>query len=296
MANGLVSAETKGRKMAGLWRRCFWLCSLALPAVILSGVLALISESSAEAAFLKNGVRSKSGRIQTIRPPSPGSRNRLRSIDERKRSPSSKGPARVSRKQQHSWFWNEYSVSIAAGSAGRWNKALETMRKRRASGNGIAPTETVAAIDLAHRRHIIGPARASRLSEALIVGVIAVESRGKTQAKSPKGAQGLMQLIPATARRFNVKDAYDPSQNIAGGAAYLDWLLKEFNGDVLLALAGYNAGEGAVRKHKGVPPYAETRDYVVKVLDAVVAASEGCVDPLLTPRTRCRRPGTSPAG
>ena len=80
-----------------------------------------------------------------------------------------------------------------------------------------------------------------------------------------------MQLIPATARRFNVKDAYDPSQNIAGGAAYLNWLLKEFNGDVLLALAGYNAGEGAVRKHKGVPPYKETRDYVVKVLDAIVA-------------------------
>lgn len=296
MAVRPLTTEIRGQKMAGLWRGCLAGCLIVLSTVILSGFFTLISESSAEAAFLKNGVRAKSGRIQTIRPPRAGSRNRLRSIDERKRAPKSSGRTASSRKQQHSWFWREYSVAMTAGNAMRWNKALETMRKRRAAGNVIAPRETVAAIDLAYRREIAGHAQANSLSEALIVGVITVESRGKVKARSHKGAQGLMQLIPATARRFNVKDAYDPSQNIAGGAAYLDWLLKEFNGDVLLALAGYNAGEGAVRKHKGVPPYKETRDYVVKVMDAIVAASEGCVDPLLTPRTRCRRPGTSPSG
>ena len=296
MATRPLNTETKGQNMAGLWRRCLAGCLIAPSAVILSGFFVLISESSAEAAFLKNGVRAKSGRIETIRPPRAGSRNRLRSIEERKRQPSSGGSARASGKQQHAWFWKEYSVAMSAGNARRWNQALETMRKRRAAGNVIAPRETVAAIDLAYRRQIAGPARTSRLSEALIVGVITVESRGKVKARSHKGAQGLMQLIPATAKRFNVKDAYDASQNIAGGAAYLDWLLKEFNGDVILALAGYNAGEGAVKKHKGVPPYTETRDYVVKVLDAVVAASEGCIDPLLTPRTRCKRPGASPEG
>ena len=130
-------------------------------------------------------------------------------------------------------------------------------------------------------------ARAHNVSEALIAAVISIESRGKQQAVSPKGARGLMQLIPATAKRFGVQDSFDTRQNINGGAAYLDWLLREFRGDTLLALAGYNAGEGAVRKHGGVPPYAETRDYVVKVFDALTAAQALCPEPLTGPRQRC---------
>ena len=96
----------------------------------------------------------------------------------------------------------------------------------------------------------------------LLHAVIWQESKYKTQALSHAGAQGLMQLIPDTAKRFGCDDPNDPAKNIAAGAKYLSWLLKRFSGNVELALAGYNAGEGAVDKYDGVPPYNETQNYV----------------------------------
>jgi soluble lytic murein transglycosylase-like protein len=103
------------------------------------------------------------------------------------------------------------------------------------------------------------------LPPQLIHSVIQVESNYDPYAVSPKGAQGLMQLIPSTARRFGVTDAFNPADNIQGGAKYLRYLLELYNGDYPLALAAYNAGEGAVAKYGGVPPYAETRDYLVRI-------------------------------
>lgn len=100
----------------------------------------------------------------------------------------------------------------------------------------------------------------------LVEAVIAAESAFDARALSKKGAQGLMQLMPDTADRFGVANAWDPQQNIAGGTAYLGWLIKEFDGDLHNVLAAYNAGEGAVTRHGGVPPYAETREYVDRVL------------------------------
>jgi soluble lytic murein transglycosylase-like protein len=97
------------------------------------------------------------------------------------------------------------------------------------------------------------------LQPSLVLAVIEAESGYNSQARSIKDAQGLMQLIPETAQRFGVQDPYDPVQNLHGGMAYLRWLLAYFRGDVRLTLAGYNAGEGAVLRYGGVPPYAETR-------------------------------------
>jgi soluble lytic murein transglycosylase-like protein len=105
-----------------------------------------------------------------------------------------------------------------------------------------------------------------RLDPNLVLAVVEVESNFNPKAVSPKNAQGLMQLIPATAERFGVRDVWDPEQNLHGGMAYLRWLLDYFKGDVKLALAGYNAGEKAVERHGGIPPYAETQAYVQKIL------------------------------
>ncbi len=105
------------------------------------------------------------------------------------------------------------------------------------------------------------------LPESLLAAVIAVESGFNPKAVSPKGAKGLMQLMPETARRFGVKDIFAVQENIDGGAAYLRWLLTQFDNDLQLALAAYNAGEGAVaRAGRRIPAYAETQDYVAKVL------------------------------
>jgi hypothetical protein len=104
------------------------------------------------------------------------------------------------------------------------------------------------------------------LDPAFVLEVVRAESNFNPRARSHKGALGLMQLIPATARRFGVDDPFEPIQNLHGGMAYLRWLLDHFDGDLALALAGYNAGENAVKRHGGIPPYAETRAYVRRIL------------------------------
>ena len=100
------------------------------------------------------------------------------------------------------------------------------------------------------------------LDSALVLAVIAVESNFQPKAISPKNAQGLMQLIPATAVRFGVNDPFNPAENVRGGIKYLRWLLDYFNGNLTHALAGYNAGEKAVDRYRGIPPYQETQHYV----------------------------------
>ncbi|MBL0355076.1 MAG: transglycosylase SLT domain-containing protein [Dechloromonas sp.] len=115
----------------------------------------------------------------------------------------------------------------------------------------------------------------------LAMAVIRAESNFNPGAVSPKNAQGLMQLIPETAERFNVKKPFDPEQNIRGGLAYLRWLLAYFKGDITLVAAAYNAGEGAVNRHAGIPPYAETQVYVKRIRE-IFKRDEHPYDPAVT--------------
>ncbi|MDP2404427.1 MAG: lytic transglycosylase domain-containing protein [Methylotenera sp.] len=131
----------------------------------------------------------------------------------------------------------------------------------------IVPNNKAPTSKLPYSTEVISAADETSIEPALIHAVITVESRHNPRARSKKGAYGLMQLMPATANRFKVLDKHDPKQNILAGAKYLRELLNLFNGDLMLALAAYNAGPGAVQKYRGqIPPYRETMDYVPKVL------------------------------
>jgi Soluble lytic murein transglycosylase and related regulatory proteins (some contain LysM/invasin domains) len=124
---------------------------------------------------------------------------------------------------------------------------------------------TVKLNTTAYQEEIAAAAREFGVEEAVVRAIIHAESAFNPLAVSSAGAQGLMQLMPATARRFGVADSFDPAANIRGGVQYLAWLLQRYNGDLTLAAAGYNAGEGAVDRYRGVPPYSETQRYVQRV-------------------------------
>lgn len=119
--------------------------------------------------------------------------------------------------------------------------------------------------DTAWNEWIIHIGREYDVDAALISAVIKAESDYDPRVISHKGAIGLMQLMPATATRFGVSDPHDPIQNLRGGVQYLSWLIDRFDGSIDLVLAGYNAGEGNVRKYEGVPPFRETRNYIRKI-------------------------------
>jgi soluble lytic murein transglycosylase-like protein len=131
---------------------------------------------------------------------------------------------------------------------------------------GSQGTGTLSPTREEMREMLVHAGVAHNIDEDLLASVVHAESGGQVKAVSRTGAKGLMQLMPGTASAMAVDDVFQPEQNIAGGTAYLDALLTRYHDNLALALAAYNAGPGAVDKYHGVPPYRETREYVVRVI------------------------------
>jgi soluble lytic murein transglycosylase-like protein len=154
-------------------------------------------------------------------------------------------------------------------SDGRYQLYLKSSEKKRATIAGVTPvlpSDSSAERFTRYDEWIRQAAILYQIPEELIRAVIKCESDYDPRAVSPTGAQGLMQLMPPTALRMQVRDAFDPRENIFGGTRYLRVLANMFNGDLELTIAGFNAGESAVVRYAGIPPYQETQTYVVKVL------------------------------
>jgi soluble lytic murein transglycosylase-like protein len=163
---------------------------------------------------------------------------------------------------------------LAGERSPHFKEALQKMRARRQAYARRQPTQRAghAKLTMLHAKRLAhwAPLIARNAAKygvppELICGVMIQESGGNPKAKSHCGATGLMQLMPPTARRMGVTRIWDPAQNIEGGTRYLRYLMQHFKGDLTKVIAGYNAGEGAVAKYGGIPPYKETQNYVPRV-------------------------------
>jgi len=178
------------------------------------------------------------------------------------------------------WYWIGVSPKLEDSGPGRLSAAVLYLDKGPAGKSVPAPRlQKMQDIAKTYGVDILKATVGTDVSPALVLAVIGIESAGNSTAVSSAGASGLMQLMPDTAKRFGVEDTTIAEQNIKGGVAYLNWLMKKFDRDPVMVLAGYNAGEGAVMKHGGVPPFAETRAYVPKVLAAWKVARGLCITP-----------------
>ncbi|MBR9653033.1 lytic transglycosylase domain-containing protein [Thalassovita aquimarina] len=226
--------------------------------------------------------------FKRVKPPKPGQKRITVQIDPAEQAAAQEQVVAASQpvapaakpEGRFGWFWQSVSPEIGQAGAGRLEPALNLLVNPPEGREVATPRlDDLLPIVRAQGTRMLINTIGTRVSPALVLAVIAVESSGRADAVSAAGAEGLMQLIPATADRFGVDDSLDAEENIRGGIAYLDWLLGEFDGDPILALAAYNAGEGAVRDHAGVPPFGETRDYVPKVLAAYSVARGLCKTP-----------------
>ncbi len=176
------------------------------------------------------------------------------------------------------WFWGDVSRAIDAPAQERFEQAQTVLSKAVGDGRYQTPRlDELLQITAEHGPAILRATIGTEVSPALVAAVIHAESAGRADAESKAGAVGLMQLMPATAERFGVDDRTNPLQNIQGGVAFLNLLMNAFDGDPILILAAYNAGENAVKDAGGVPPFPETLGYVPKVLAAWSIAKGLCV-------------------
>lgn len=224
--------------------------------------------------------------FKRVKPPAPGTQRRItvqiappmptlpQTVDA---APAAPGPAA---NDSAGWFWQQISPMLADSGPGRLFEAVEALAAAPADDRIEAPRlQVLHAIVQTHGVDILLATAGTRVSPALTLAVIGVESAGRADAVSRAGAEGLMQLMPATAARFGVDQTLEAGPNIRGGVAFLDHLIERYAGDPILVLAAYNAGEGALRDHGGVPPFAETRVYVPRVLAAWTVARTLCQTP-----------------
>ncbi|MCS7311873.1 MAG: lytic transglycosylase domain-containing protein [Acidobacteria bacterium] len=179
--------------------------------------------------------------------------------------------------RQSSWKWVGLGWVLLASGTGwtqsAWRKMIDANGHVTYTNAGLPPTRPPGRYVLSPRKYrafeayIDALAREHGLSKKLILAVIAIESDFQTRALSPKGAIGLMQLLPETARLYGVRNLWDPYENLRAGVAHLAYLVRRYRGNLGLALAAYNAGEDDVDRYGGIPPFAETRTYVKKVLE-----------------------------
>lgn len=218
--------------------------------------------------------------FKRVKPPKPGSGPRI-TVQVTPEAPVAAAPVAAAAPAPEAgetlaWFWSALPAPAPGAGAMRMAAGLKALDQ----GGFAAPRlQDLSAIANRHGTDILTATIGTGVSPALALAVIAVESSGRIDAVSHAGAAGLMQLMPATAERFGVADTSVAADNIRGGVAYLDWLLEAFDGDPILALAGYNAGENAVKRAGGVPNYPETRGYVPKVLAAWRVARGLCRTP-----------------
>ncbi|MEO0342120.1 MAG: lytic transglycosylase domain-containing protein [Pseudomonadota bacterium] len=192
-------------------------------------------------------------------------------------TPPVEGLGIVPKNETAPWFWDQFSPTLEDASVISLQKALLI---GGSEAEALVPkVEAMQKLASTYGPALLRSGAEFGVSPALLLSVMYVESRGDPTAVSPAGAEGVMQLIPATADRFGVENAKDPTEAIRGAAAYMKFLIDEFGGDAVLALAGYNAGENAVLSHGGVPPYEETRNYIPKVVAAWRVAKGLCKGP-----------------
>lgn len=251
-----------------------------------SAVAGQAQESSAPPAFQDFSAKR-------VKPPKPGTTKRITIQIEPRANPAVPPPPVTQQvvatavapagtpempTSQYGWYWSTVSPKLEDSGPGRLLPAVLALSKGPGGQAVAAPRlSLLQEIADAHGRSLLLNTVGTQVSPALALAVIAVESSGRVDALSGAGAQGLMQLMPDTATRFGVTDSMNPEQNIKGGIAFLNFLMEKFDGDPILVLAGYNAGENSIGKNNGVPPYPETRDYVPKVLAAFEVARGLCI-------------------
>jgi soluble lytic murein transglycosylase-like protein len=187
------------------------------------------------------------------------------------------------------WFWTEAAAPTrSAARPARMAGLGEAVLRRHPDLRRLGPA--AGRVLRQHGAALHAAAAAGRISPPLLLALVVVESGGDPRAVSPRGAMGLGQLMPGTAERVGVADPFDPTANLRGAAAYLDRLLRQFDDDAVLALAAYNAGDGAVIRRSAVPPFAETRAYVPRVLAEWAVLRRACPRLPSHPRHPCRLP------